>query len=112
MKHIECAFSCNACAVSLVAVSATVTTGLSTTSVSPALALSLDPRQVAHLIADNVLALLGARDVTPFEVQPRTGNLVSVACAGEGAAGLSQPMVMPPGVGASGLAVATRREVF
>ena len=81
-------------------------------SVSQALAHSLDPRQVAHLIADNVLALLGARDVTLFEVQPRTGNLVSVAFAGEGAAGLSQPMVLPPGVGASGLAVATRREVF
>jgi PAS domain S-box-containing protein len=80
--------------------------------VSQALAHSLDPRQVAHLIADNVLALLGARDVTLFEVQPRTGNLVSVAFAGEGAAGLSQPTVLPPGVGASGLAVATRREVF
>ena len=81
-------------------------------SVSQALAHSLDPRQVAHLIADNVLALLGARDVTLFEVQPRTGNLVSVAFAGEGAAGLSQPTVLPPGVGACGLAVATRREVF
>ena len=81
-------------------------------SVSQALAHSLDPRQVAHLIADNVLALLRARDVTLFEVQPRTGNLVSVAFAGEGAAGLSHPLVMPPGVGASGRAVATRREVF
>ena len=81
-------------------------------SVSQALAHSLDPRQVAHLIADNVLALLRVRDVTLFEVQPRTGNLVSVAFAGEGAAGLSHPLVMPPGVGASGRAVATRREVF
>ena len=81
-------------------------------SVSQALAHSLDPRQVAHLIADNVLALLRARDVTLFEVQPQTGNLVSVAFAGEGAAGLSHPLVMPPGVGASGRAVATRREVF
>ena len=81
-------------------------------SVSQALAHSLDPRQVAHLIADNVLALLRARDVTLFEVQPQTGNLVSVAFAGEGAAGLSHPLVMPPGVSASGRAVATRREVF
>ena len=43
-------------------------------SVSQALAHSLDPRQVAHLIADNVLALLGARDVTLFELQPRYGR--------------------------------------
>ena len=81
-------------------------------SVSQALAYSLDPRQVAHLIADNVLALLGARDVTLFALEPETGNLVSVAFAGEGAAGFSQPTVMGPGVGASGLAVATRREVY
>ena len=58
-------------------------------SVSQALAHSLDPRQVAHLIADNVIALLRARDVTLYRVQPRTGDLVSVAFAGEGAAGFA-----------------------
>ena len=67
---------------------------------------------MAHLIADNVLALLGARDVTLFALEPQTGRLVSVAFAGEGGAGFSQPTVLAPGVGASGLAVATRREVF
>lgn len=81
-------------------------------SVSQALAHSLDPRQVAHLIADNVLALLGARDVTLFELKPQSGDLVSVAFAGEGGAGFPQPTVLPPGSGICGLAVATRREVF
>src|SRR5262245_32417202 len=81
-------------------------------SVSQALAHSLDPRQVAHLIADNVLALLGARDVTLFELKPPAGDLVSVAFAGEGAAGFGQPTVLPSGAGLSGVAVATRREVF
>jgi PAS domain S-box-containing protein len=81
-------------------------------SVSQALAHSLDPRQVAHLIADNVLALLGARDVTLFELKPQSGDLVSVAFAGEGAAGFGQPTVLPSGSGLCGLAVATRREVF
>jgi PAS domain S-box-containing protein len=81
-------------------------------SVSQALAHSLDPRQVAHLIADNVLALLGVRDVTLFELEPHSGDLISIAFAGEGAAGFTQPTVLPAGSGASGLAVATRRAVF
>src|SRR5205807_19634 len=59
-------------------------------------------------IADNVIGLLGARDVVVYRLEPATGDLVSMAFAGEGAAGFSHPMVVPAGVGGSGLAVAQR----
>jgi PAS domain S-box-containing protein len=81
-------------------------------SVSQALAHSLDPGEVAHLVADNVIALLGARDVVVYRLELPTGNLVSMAFAGEGAAGFSHPMVTEPGIGASGLAVAQRAPVI
>ena len=77
-------------------------------SVSQALTHPLDPGEVAHLIADNVIGLLGARDVVVYRLEPATGDLVSMAFAGEGAAGFSHPMVVPAGVGGSGLAVAQR----
>ena len=77
-------------------------------SVSQALAHSLDPGEVAHLIADNVIGLLGARDVVVYRLEPATGDLVSMAFAGEDAAGFSHPMVVPAGTGAPGLAVAER----
>src|SRR5437660_221062 len=51
---------------------------------------------------------IGARDVVVYRLEPATGDLVSMAFAGEGAAGFSHPMVVPAGVGGSGLAVAQR----
>ncbi len=58
------------------------------------------PRQVAHLIADNVLALLRARTSRSIEVQPpdRQSRVGGVCRRGRG--GLAHPLVMPPGVGA------------
>ena len=60
-------------------------------AVSQALAHSLDPRQVSQLIADNVLALLGARRRRglPSCSRRHRRRSSSVAFAGEGAAGLS-----------------------
>jgi PAS domain S-box-containing protein len=81
-------------------------------AVSQALAHSLDPREVSHLIADSVLALLDARDVVVFRLEEATGNLVAVAFAGERAAGLTGPLVLPPGAGLSGRAVLERRPVI
>src|SRR3989441_470285 len=52
-------------------------------AVGQALAHSLDPRAVGHLIADSVLALLEARDVVVYRLDPATGHLSSVAFAGE-----------------------------
>ena len=76
-----------------------------------ALAHSLDPREVSHLIADSVLALLEARDVVVYRLEPSTGDLVSMAFAGEGAAGFQHPLVLPPGCGASGRAVLERQSI-
>src|SRR5438876_534169 len=80
-------------------------------AVGQALAHSLDPREVSHLIADSVLALLEARDVVVYRLEPSTGDLVSMAFAGEGAAGFQHPLVLPPGCGASGRAVLERQSI-
>ena len=80
-------------------------------AVGQALAHSLDPRAVGHLIADSVLALLEARDVVVYRLDPATGHLSSVAFAGEGAAGFTHPVILPPGTGISGRAVLERRPI-
>ncbi|HET7339820.1 MAG TPA: GAF domain-containing protein, partial [Methylomirabilota bacterium] len=81
-------------------------------AVSQALAHSLDPREVAHLIADTVIGVLDARDVVVFRLEPATGELVSLAFAGTGAADLTGPIVLPPGRGLAGRAVSERRPVI
>src|SRR5438874_1922692 len=81
-------------------------------AVGQALAHSLDPREVAHLIADSVLGLLEARDVVVYRLEPSTGDLVSMAFAGEGAAGFRHPFVLPPGTAVSGRAVLERRTII
>ena len=80
-------------------------------AVGQALTQSLDPAEVAHLIADSVLALLEARDVVVYQLDPSSGDLVSMAFAGEGAAGFRHPVVLPPGAGVSGRAVAERKPI-
>jgi len=80
-------------------------------AVGQALTQSLDPSEVAHLIADSVLALLEARDVVVYRLDPSSRDLVSMAFAGEGAAGFRHPIVLPPGTGVSGRAVAERRPI-
>jgi PAS domain S-box-containing protein len=80
-------------------------------AVGQALAHALDPRAVAHLIADSVIGLLGARDVVVYRLDA-AGDLVSVAFAGEGAARFTEPMVLPRGAGAAGRAVLDRKPVI
>ncbi len=81
-------------------------------AVAQALAHSLDPREASHLIADSVLALLGARDVVVYRLDAATGELISVAFAGERAAGFTERMVLPRGAGIAGRAVLERRPVL
>jgi PAS domain S-box-containing protein len=76
-------------------------------AVGQALAYSLDPREVAQLIADSVTALLGARGATVFRMVPSTGELVSVAYSGWTEP--EAPFVLPRGVGLAGRAGIERR---
>ena len=80
-------------------------------AVAQALAHSRDAREVAHLIADSVLALLGARDVAVYRLEAATGDLVALAFAGAGDAGFRHPFVLPRGAGVSGRAVLDGRVV-
>jgi PAS domain S-box-containing protein len=76
-------------------------------AVSQALAHSLDPSEVAQLIADSVTALLGARGAEVFRLEGFTGALVSVAFGGWGDP--DRPVVLLPGVSLAGRAALERR---
>src|SRR5688572_9619492 len=76
-------------------------------AVGQALAHSLDPGEVAQLIADTIITVLDARDVVVFRLEPDTGDLVSVAFASAHAEG--PVLVLPPGVGLAGRAALERR---
>jgi PAS domain S-box-containing protein len=76
-------------------------------AVGQALAHSLDPGEVAQLIADTVITVLGARDAVVFRLEPDTGDLVSIAFASVHAEG--PVLVLPPGVGVAGRAALERR---
>jgi PAS domain S-box-containing protein len=76
-------------------------------AVSQALAHSLDPGEVAQLIADTVITVLGGRDAVVFRLEPDTGHLVSIAFASVHAEG--PVLVLPPGVGVAGRAALERR---
>ena len=78
-------------------------------AVGQALAYSLDPHVVSQLIADSVIALLGARDGAVYRLEPDTGELVAVAFAGLHVDGM--PLVLPPGVGLAGRAVLDGRSL-
>jgi len=73
-------------------------------AVGQALAYSLDPHVVAQLIADSVIALLGARNGAVYRLEPATGDLVAVAFAGMHV-DATAPLVLPRGVGLVGRAV-------
>jgi signal transduction histidine kinase len=69
------------------------------------LARSLDPEVVAEGILRGMRTLLDARFAAVYRLDPRSGNLVSLAIEGEnGGTGL----VLPRGIGISGVAVAQR----
>jgi PAS domain S-box-containing protein len=75
------------------------------------LSQSLDPEVVAQLIADNMLALCDARTSTVFRIQPQSGELVSVAAAGETGPAFGRNLIFPAGTGLIGLAVSQRGPV-
>src|SRR5262249_19487342 len=76
-------------------------------AVSQALAQSLDPGQVAQLIADSVAALLDARGAAVYRLDRESDVLVSVAPGGEGEQAF--PPVLRLGLGLAGRAVLARR---
>jgi GAF domain-containing protein/CheY-like chemotaxis protein len=77
--------------------------------VSRLLAGTLEPGPLAERIVQSVVRLFGARAATLFRVDDISGDLVSVASAGEH--GPLAPIVFPAGAGAAGRAVQTRRPV-
>ena len=81
-------------------------------AVAQALAHGLGEREVAHLIADSVLALLDARGVAVYRLEAASGNLVAMAFAGRQDAGFRHPFVLPRGSGVSGRAVLEGRTLI
>jgi PAS domain S-box-containing protein len=79
-------------------------------AVSQALAHSLEPAVVSQLVADSVMALLGARDAAVYRLEPATGDLVAVAFAGL-QPDRSGPLVLPHGVGLAGRAMREGRSL-
>ena len=73
------------------------------------LAGTLEPAPLAERIVQSVVRLFGARAATLFRLDERTGDLESVASAGDHQA--SAPIVFPAGAGAVGRAAQTRRPV-
>ncbi len=71
------------------------------------LSQSLDSAEVAQLIADNVLTLLGAEVATVCQLDPASGDMVVIALAGE-VDHIHRDMVLPAGAGVIGLAVRER----
>ncbi len=78
-------------------------------AVGQALAYSLNPQVVSQLIADSVIALLGASDGAVYRLEPATGDLVAVAFAGLHVDGM--PLLLPRGVGLAGRAVLEGRSI-
>ena len=79
-------------------------------AVAQALAHSLDPGVVSQLIADTVLALLGARQAAVYRLTADTGELIALALAGHHAE-RNVPLVLGRGVGLAGRAVLERRSL-
>jgi GAF domain-containing protein/CheY-like chemotaxis protein len=72
---------------------------------------SLKLEEVTRRIVDSVRALLGASASTLYRLDETTGDLVSVASAGDLGPGLDATAVLRRGTGVSGLAVRERRPV-
>ena len=72
------------------------------------LAQSLDVDVVARRIVESLRQMFGARYTALFRIDQTTGGLVPVIAAGELAERLNRDLVLPPGTGAAGIAVATR----
>jgi PAS domain S-box-containing protein len=76
------------------------------------LAQSLDPVEVAQRIADTVRARLEGKASALFRLDVESSHLVAIATSGDMGPTDGQPLVMPRGTGAAGLAVRERVPVF
>lgn len=72
---------------------------------------SLDPEEVAQRITDSVRALLGGINAVLFRIEPESGELVSVAIAGDVGPTGGGALVHPRESGLAGVAVRERRPV-
>ncbi len=70
---------------------------------------SLEPQDVARRIADSLLMLLHAQNASLFLVEPRSGDLMTVAVSGDIGPASGPDMVFPQGIGLIGLAVHEHR---
>jgi two-component system cell cycle sensor histidine kinase/response regulator CckA len=80
--------------------------------VGRALSASPDLEEVARRIAESLRALLGVRAAGFLKLEPRSGDLVGVAVAGDVGPGFPARVVFQRGTGLAGLAVQERRPVF
>jgi GAF domain-containing protein/CheY-like chemotaxis protein len=72
---------------------------------------SLDPTEVARRVVEGLLALFHAVATGFYRLDGATGDLVSVAVAGDHGQELDRPVIYPAGTGTIGLAVRTRQVV-
>jgi PAS domain S-box-containing protein len=72
---------------------------------------SLDPRKVARRITETVRALLGAENSIVFQLEPQSGDLVSLALSGELQRVFDEGLVLPQGGGIAGACVRERGPV-
>jgi GAF domain-containing protein len=84
-------------------------TGAALAEVARLLARSLDPDVVARLVADSVRSLLGGQPSVVYRLDREAGNLVAIAISGDTGPGFGDRVVIPPGMGSVGVAVATRK---
>jgi len=71
-----------------------------------------DSTRGAQRLADDVRALVEAKSVVLFRRDPESGSLTSIAVSGDIGPLDGPSIVLPPGVGPSGLAVRERRPVW
>ena len=78
---------------------------------SRALSLSLDPDVVARYTVDHICRLLSVDVAVLFRLEPKSGDLISVAMSAGGAAIHGEGFVVPRGYGAAGTAAREQRPV-
>jgi GAF domain-containing protein/CheY-like chemotaxis protein len=76
-----------------------------------AVSQGLDLDEIAQRIADSACTLLAAEWAGLYRLEPRSGDLISVAVSGDAGGLAPRTFILPKGTGAAGLAVHERRAV-
>jgi signal transduction histidine kinase len=80
--------------------------------VARSVSMSLDPDVVAHSTVDHVCRLVNVDVAVLFRLEPKSGDLISVAMSAGGAAVHEEPFVVPRGLGAAGTAAREGRPIM